>query len=81
MSCTFFRKNKSGSNSNRKSATPMENRNHGMVSLELWKLETYSSPRTYIFGYTYDKQGNYVIVPEQAETVRYIFDLYETGRY
>lgn len=37
--------------------------------------------RTYIFGYTYDKQGNYVIVPEQAETVRYIFDLYETGRY
>src|SRR5699024_5243566 len=37
--------------------------------------------RTYIFGYTYDEQGNYVIVPEQAETVRYIFDLYETGRY
>ena len=37
--------------------------------------------RTYVFGYTYDAEGNYVVVPEQAETVRRIFDLYETGRY
>ena len=37
--------------------------------------------RTYVFGYRHDEQGNYIIVPEQAETVRRIYDLYETGRY
>ena len=35
--------------------------------------------RVFVFGYRYDAAHNYVIAPEEADTVRRIYDLYEQG--
>lgn len=45
------------------------------------RFEAGQEKRTNVFGYRFDNEHNYIIEPKEADTVRRIFELYETGRY
>lgn len=45
------------------------------------RFEAGQEKRTSVFGYRFDEAHNYVIEPDEADTIRRIFNLYETGRF
>lgn len=45
------------------------------------RFEAGQEKRVRVFGYRFDANHHYIIEPGEAQTIRRIFDLYETGQY